>query len=31
MSYVEIVQDLFIKTLLGVFVVPDGKGKLEKI
>ena len=28
---VEIVQDMFIKTLLGVFAVPAGKGKLEKI
>jgi len=28
---VEIVQDMFVKTLLGVFAVPAGKGKLEKI
>jgi hypothetical protein len=28
---VEIVQDMVVKTLLGVFAVPEGKGKLEKI
>jgi len=28
---VEIVQDMLVKTLLGVFAVPKGEGKLEKI
>jgi hypothetical protein len=28
---VEIARDMFVKTLLGVFAVPAGKGKLEKI
>jgi hypothetical protein len=27
----EIVQDMFVKTLLGVFAVPEGKGRPEKI
>jgi hypothetical protein len=27
----EIVQDLFVKTLMGVFAVPEGNGKLKKI
>ena len=31
MGSVEIVQDMFVKTLLGVFAVPEEKGKLEKI
>jgi len=28
---VEIAQDMFVKTLPGVFAVPERKGKLEKI